>query len=141
MALSIFESLSLLALSSVASSTVVPGSSEVALIAFLHKHPDLEISAWVVSTFFNTVGSIIMLLVGRVIPNRRKIKPRTEYYINRYGAWTLLLSGMPFMGDILPIAGGWFRLNIWQSALAILIGKGVRYLIIIAFLEVAEKVV
>ncbi|GHA02196.1 DedA family protein [Ignatzschineria ureiclastica] len=141
MALSVVESLSLLALSSVTSSTILPGSSEVALVAFLHKHPDFALSAWLIATLFNTVGSMIMLFVGRIIPNHKKIKPRTEYYIRRYGSWTLLLSGMPFIGDILPIAAGWFRLNVWKASLAILIGKGVRYLIIIAFLEVAEKVI
>ena len=134
---SVTEGLWLLIFSSVTSSTILPGSSELVLAAFIHKHSDYAISAWLIATIFNT----IMLTVGRIIPNRRKIKPKTEAFIHKYGAWALLLSGLPFIGDVLPIAAGWFRLNIWKSALAILIGKGVRYLFIVFFLEVAQKII
>lgn len=138
---SVTEGLWLLIFSSVTSSTILPGSSELVLATFIHKHPDYAISAWLIATIFNTVGSLIMLTVGRIIPNRRKIKPKAEAFIHKYGAWALLLSGLPFIGDVLPIAAGWFRLNIWKSALAILIGKGVRYLFIVFFLEVAQKII
>ena len=135
------EGLLFLAVSSVTSSTILQGSSEVVLAGFIHKHPDVIFLSWLIATLFNTLGSMIMLMVGRVIPNRKKIKPRVENFIHRYGAWSLLGSGLPIIGDILPIAAGWFRFNIGRSFLAILVGKGVRYLFVIAFLEVAQKVI
>lgn len=136
---SVSGGLFLLAISSYSSATILPGSSEVVLATFLHHYSHYMIPALIIATFFNTLGSMTMLIIGRVIPNRKKHKPKVEAFVNKYGTWSLLFAGVPFVGDILPIAAGWFRLNIWHSFAMILIGKSVRYLLVVGFLEFVLK--
>lgn len=129
----------LLALSSYSSATILPGSSEVVLGTFLHHYPNYLLLAFFIATFFNTLGSMTMLIVGRVIPNRKKHKPKIEAFVTRYGTWSLLFAGVPIVGDLLPIAAGWFRLNLGSAFVMILIGKSVRYLLVLGFLELMLK--
>lgn len=47
--------------------------------------------------------------------------------VRRYGAPALLLAWVPLVGDALCLAAGWLRLNWWQAALFMAIGKFARY--------------
>ena len=47
--------------------------------------------------------------------------------LRRHGAWALLLSWAPIIGDALCLAAGWLRLNVWASTAAIAVGKFLRY--------------
>lgn len=136
---SVIGGLLLLALSAFSSATILPGSSEVALGAYIHLHPELTILAFVVATVFNTMGSMAMLWVGRVIPNRKKPSPKVDAFIQRFGVLSLLFAGVPVVGDLLPIAAGWLRLNVFHSLIAILTGKTIRYLFVLGFLKVIER--
>jgi membrane protein YqaA with SNARE-associated domain len=51
--------------------------------------------------------------------------------INQYGVWLALLSWLPFVGDVIGIALGFFRANLFLSFLFIAIGKFIRYAVII----------
>ena len=44
-----------------------------------------------------------------------------------YGTPALLLAWVPLIGDALCLAAGWLRLNPWQAALFMAIGKFARY--------------
>jgi len=50
--------------------------------------------------------------------------------LRRYGTPALLLAWVPLIGDALCVAAGWLRLNPWQVALFMAIGKFARYLVI-----------
>ena len=50
--------------------------------------------------------------------------------VRRYGAPVLLLAWVPLIGDALCLAAGWLRLNPWQAALFMAIGKFARYWLI-----------
>lgn len=50
--------------------------------------------------------------------------------VRRHGTPALLLAWLPFIGDALCIAAGWLRLNPWQAALFMLIGKFARYALV-----------
>ncbi|MDO8812324.1 MAG: DedA family protein [Gallionella sp.] len=50
--------------------------------------------------------------------------------VRRYGAPVLLLAWVPLIGDALCLAAGWLRLNWWQAALFMAIGKFTRYWVI-----------
>jgi membrane protein YqaA with SNARE-associated domain len=43
--------------------------------------------------------------------------------LRRFGTPALLLAWVPLIGDALCLAAGWLRLNWWQAALFIAIGK------------------
>lgn len=116
-------------------SNVIPGSLEVVLTVFIHKHTNLALWGWFVAVFFNASGSSVIFLVGNKIPNHKKFSARTEALVKKYGSVSLLFSGIPFIGDVLPLAAGWFKLKKVPSIIFIFIGKGVRYGLMILFLE------
>jgi membrane protein YqaA with SNARE-associated domain len=47
--------------------------------------------------------------------------------VRRYGTPALLLAWVPLVGDALCLAAGWLRLNWWQAALFMALGKFARY--------------
>ena len=53
--------------------------------------------------------------------------------INQYGVWLALLSWLPIVGDVIGVALGFFRVNIYVSFLFIAIGKFIRYALLIVF--------
>lgn len=56
-------------LSAVTSATILPGSSEMALASLLHLYPEYWLTALLVATFGNSVGSMVSYAMGRLIPN------------------------------------------------------------------------
>lgn len=52
---------------------------------------------------------------------------RNVLRMRHYGTPALLLAWVPLIGDALCLAAGWLRLNPWQAALFMAIGKFVRY--------------
>ena len=49
--------------------------------------------------------------------------------VRKYGAWLALLSGVPVVGDILVLALGFYRTVPGWTAVLLLVGKLVRFLI------------
>ena len=117
-----------LAASAFVSATLLPGSSEVVLVALLAKFPALFWQAILIATLANTLGGMTSLLVGRLLP--RKIDHAAMRWLERYGTWALLLSWVPLIGDALCVAAGWLRLNAWHCALVLALGKFARYLVL-----------
>ena len=68
----------------------------------------------------------------RVRPERLK---QSERFVHRYGAWMGLLSWLPILGSVITIAMGLLRVDVWKSALTILIGKVARYVVLGFLLE------
>ncbi len=114
------------------SATILPGSSEVALIALLANYPDVFWQAVGVATIGNTLGGLTSYWLGRLIPNRAEgaQKIRAIEWLKRYGVWALLLSWVPLIGDALCVAAGWLRLNMWMSLTLMAVGKLARYLLL-----------
>ncbi len=112
--------------SALTSATVLPGTSEAALTAWLYARQDW-LTAYMVALAGNTLGSLLMYAVGRWLPQRRALPVRAEMYLRRWGAWALLLAWVPLIGDALPAAAGWLRLRLLPCLLALLAGKALRY--------------
>jgi membrane protein YqaA with SNARE-associated domain len=55
---------------------------------------------------------------------------RALAWVQRYGAYALLLAWVPLIGDALCAAAGWLRVRWWAAALAMALGKLARYLVI-----------
>lgn len=108
--------------------TLLPGGSEVVLIAVIHRHPDAVLHAVAVATVGNTLGGCTSYLIGRLIPNRARSK--ALIYLHKYGYWALLFSWVPLFGDALCVAAGWLRFNPWLSLLLFAIGKLLRYALV-----------
>ncbi|HFZ8995404.1 TPA: YqaA family protein [Citrobacter freundii] len=128
------DGLSLLSLftSSFLSATLLPGNSEVVLIAMLFAgvyHP------WVLvltATMGNSLGGITNVILGRFFPLREtsRWQEKATDWLKRYGAVTLLLSWAPVIGDLLCLLAGWLRIS-WGPVLFFLcLGKALRYVVI-----------
>lgn len=119
--------------------TLLPGGSEVVLIAVIAKHPDAIWQAVAVATIGNTLGGTTSYLIGRLLPN--KAQHKAVIYLHKYGYWALLFSWVPLFGDALCVAAGWLRFNPWVSLLLFAIGKLFRYVLVAGGWTWIERVV
>jgi len=128
------DSLSLLSLfaSSFLSATLLPGNSEVVLIAMLLSGVSQPWLLVVIATMGNSLGGLTNVILGRFFPLREKSRwqEKAVGWLKRYGAATLLLSWMPVIGDLLCLLAGWMRIS-WGPVLFFLcLGKALRYVLL-----------
>jgi len=115
-------------ISSLLAATLLPGGSEAVLFGILKLHPELFWPALLVGTLGNTIGGMISFGMGWLLPQTQQLKHVEK--VRNYGTPALLLAWVPLIGDALCVAAGWLRLNPWQAALFMLLGKFARYLVI-----------
>ncbi|EBC0626348.1 DedA family protein [Salmonella enterica] len=108
------DGLSLLSLfaSSFLSATLLPGNSEVVLVAMMVSgvsHPWILV---LTATMGNSLGGVTNVILGRFFPLRKtsRWQEKAAGWLKRYGAATLLLSWMPIIGDLLCLLAGWMRI-------------------------------
>jgi membrane protein YqaA with SNARE-associated domain len=112
------------------SATVFPASSEIVLVMVVKSFPDRLAAAITVATLGNTLGGLTTYGLGRLVPQRYVPKARPIDFVRRYGAFSLLLSWMPIVGDAFCAAAGWLRVPLWAAALAMAVGKAARYIVV-----------
>ena len=124
------ESTSLVSLfiSSFLAATLLPGGSEIVLVSVLKLYPELFWPALLLGTLGNTLGGMVSFGMGWLLPQTHKLKHVEK--IQHYGTPALLFAWVPLLGDALCLAAGWLRLNPWQVALFMVIGKFARYWVI-----------
>jgi membrane protein YqaA with SNARE-associated domain len=122
------------------SATILPGSSEAALLALM------ALGSWGiavlvgVATVGNTLGSVINWLLGLFVERWREhprfpVKPaefaKYQDWYRRWGVWSLLLAWVPVIGDPLTVMAGVMRTPLWLFVLMTGVGKLVRYLAVV----------
>ncbi|HEY8888258.1 MAG TPA: YqaA family protein [Gallionella sp.] len=112
-------------ISSFLAATLLPGGSEAALFAVLKAYPETLWYALVIASIGNTLGGMVTFAMGWLLPQTQQLKHVEK--LRRYGTPALLLAWVPLIGDALCLAAGWLRLNPWQAALFMAIGKFARY--------------
>jgi membrane protein YqaA with SNARE-associated domain len=134
-------------LSSLLAATLLPGGSEAVLFAVIKAYPESLWSALIVATLGNTLGGMVTFGMGWLLPQRKggsKAAGQPPAYsssvqaqqlkhvekVRRYGTPALLFAWAPLIGDALCLAAGWLRLNWWQAALFMAIGKFARYWVV-----------
>ena len=123
-------------ISSFVSATLFPGGSELLLIYYLQHNPA---DAWLYLssvTVGNSLGALLTYLMGYYLHWGRKKAQSKQHkawlFCQRYGVWTLLLSWLPVVGDLLPLAAGWLKLAMLPATLLIVIGKAIRYWVLVS---------
>ena len=119
--------LATLFLAAFVSATVLPGNSEIVLVAVLKSFPERAAAAIALATLGNTLGSLTTFAIGRALPER-PLEGRAIGWVRRYGALTLLLAWLPVIGDALCAAAGWLRVPWLRATAMIAVGKLARYL-------------
>jgi len=125
-------SLASLFASSFLSSTLLPGNSEVVLVAMLLSSVSQPWLLVLIATMGNSLGGLTNVILGRFFPLREKSRwqEKAVGWLKRYGAATLLLSWMPVIGDLLCLLAGWMRIS-WGPVLFFLcLGKALRYVLL-----------
>ncbi|MDO8292956.1 MAG: DedA family protein [Gallionella sp.] len=105
--------------------TLLPGGSEAVLFGVLKSYPETLWPALLIATTGNTLGGMVSFGMGWLLPQTQQLKHVEK--LRRYGTPALLLAWVPLVGDALCLAAGWLRLNWWQAALFMAIGKFARY--------------
>jgi membrane protein YqaA with SNARE-associated domain len=124
------------ALSAFTSATVLPGTSEAAVLAYRALQPGGVLALLLVATAANTAGSMTSYLIGRCVPPGRPLSERALAWLGRYGPAAMLLCWVPVVGDAIPVAAGWMRLPALTCTLFCAAGKFLRYALLLGLLEV-----
>ena len=128
--------------------TLLPGGSEILLAAMLVEQPENAFWLWLIATAGNSLGAYVTFFMGGLLAFRlrhtqnqaipqKSMRYRLEKMftlsaqridqLHHYGAWLLLLSWVPIIGDGFCLAAGYLG---WRKRLCfslIAIGKAGRY--------------
>lgn len=130
--------------------TLLPGGSEILLAGMLIDQPESAFWLWLIASLGNSLGAYVTMLMGGLLALRLRRKQVQVQYtskkksryslekvfslsakridqLNNYGAWLLLLSWVPIIGDGFCLAAGYLG---WPKRLClslIFIGKAARY--------------
>ena len=115
------------------SATVLPANSEIVLIAVLKAFPERFSEAIMVATVGNTLGGMTTYGLGRLVPSSKVPAARVMAWVRRYGAWALIVSWAPIVGDAMCAAAGWLRVGVVPAIAAMAVGKLARYLVVAQF--------
>ena len=118
------------------SATLLPGSSEVALVAMLAlgRHDPALLVA--VATAGNVLGSVVNWALGRWLahysdrrwfPVDARAHARAASWYNRFGVWSLLFAWLPVIGDPLTAVAGALRVPFTRFVVLVTLGKAGRY--------------
>jgi len=125
-------SLSSLFASSFLSATLLPGNSEVVLVAMLLSGVSQPWLLVLIATMGNSLGGLTNVILGRFFPLREtsRWQEKATGWLRRYGAATLLLSWMPVIGDLLCLLAGWMRISWGPVVFFLCLGKAIRYVLL-----------
>lgn len=115
--------------------TLLPLGSEWLLVMMLAGGSDPLLSV-ATATAGNFLGAVTTYLIGiygggwlieKVMGVTPRQQERANRYYRRYGAFSLLFSWLPVVGDPLCLVGGVLRINFGLFALLVVSGKLARY--------------
>jgi membrane protein YqaA with SNARE-associated domain len=121
--------------SALLSATILPGSSEVVLLALLTQGFDPWVLV-VVATVGNLSGSVLNWWLGRAalrfqdrrwFPVGRDKLARAQGWFQRWGYPSLLLAWLPGVGDAFTVAAGVMRVPFLVFVALVGVAKGARY--------------
>jgi membrane protein YqaA with SNARE-associated domain len=116
------------------SATILPMNSEAVILLMLSQ----DFDPWtciLVATIGNSLGGLTNYFLGllgnpkwlkRIGISEEKIQS-FEGRVQKYGYWLAFFSWVPFIGDPMTVALGFFRVSFWRIAFLVILGKFLRY--------------
>lgn len=92
----------------------------------------------IIGTLGNWLGGVTTYFLGRLakwewVEKHFNVRPQTlekhHLFIEKYGVWVALLTWVPFVGDVIAIALGFYKSPAVWSLLLMLVGKFGRFFI------------
>ena len=115
--------------------TFVPFNSDTLFIVILMATKE-PLACFVVATAGNWLGSITTYVLGRFAKwewiekvfkvSNEKLEAQ-KARIDKYGIWLALLSWVPFVGDVITLALGFYKTPWTWTLLLLLAGKAARF--------------
>ncbi|TKB11675.1 YqaA family protein [Desulforhopalus sp. IMCC35007] len=133
--LGLLPSLPLLFFLSFLAATVLPMGSEWLLVIMIAQGFSPKETV-IVASIGNYLGSCTTFFIGRygsdfIVEKILRIGDtqlaRAKRFYARYGAWSLLASWFPIIGDALCLLAGIFTLNLLRFSILVFLGKFSRY--------------
>ncbi len=123
---------------SLLAATIFPASSEATLLYYLHEGEPVWMLLIAAGTG-NVLGSVINYFIGKkgvgYLLDHKKITAarmkKSEVFFKKYGAFALLLSWVPIIGDPLTFVAGVLHFDFRKFLLFVSIAKFGRYLVLI----------
>ena len=124
-------------LASFLAATILPLSSEVVL-SILLGYGFNPVTCLIYASIGNTLGGMTCYwigLLGKVewMEKYLKIKyekvEKMQHWMQNKGSILALLTFLPVIGDVIAVALGFMRSNVWYVLLFMFIGKAVRYIV------------
>lgn len=129
----------LLFISSFIAATLLPMGSELALYTLLQRGFDPAVLV-LVATVGNTAGATLNWVLGKYLQRlqerrwfyfSREQVVKAQSYFQRFGKYSLLLSWLPVVGDLLTLAAGIFNVRLAPFLILVGAGKLLRYLAVV----------
>lgn len=120
------------------SATIIPFTSEGILLLLLSQDFDPWTCLFLATTG-NSLGGLTNYAIGsfgnplwlkRFGVSEFKIRS-FETRVQKHGYWLAFFSWVPFIGDPLTIALGFFKVPFWRVTFLLVLGKFLRYLVLI----------
>ena len=131
-------------ISGVTSATLLPGSSEIVLVAMLSQGVGDPMLLVMIATVGNVLGSLINWICGRYLitfmgrwwfPVSQQSYDKGKLWFERYGLWSLLLAWLPIIGDPLTLLAGTMAVRLRIFIVLVTIGKFARYAFIASVVD------
>lgn len=124
--------------------TLLPGGSELALAGLVAAGTAPVWALVTVAAIGNVAGSVVNWVIGRgagrlaasAHPSGRRAEAlqhavlRAGALFRRHGAWTLLFSWVPVIGDPLTLVAGASGVGLWRFLVLVAIGKTARFILV-----------
>ena len=132
--------LSALFASAFSSATLLPGTSEAALVAVVLSGQTQWILALSVAILGNVLGAVVNWGMGYYWPQKPRYAQspymqRAARWFERYGIWCLLFSWVPVIGDPLTLVAGLAKVRLLTFFGLVLVGKSLRYALVLMTLS------
>ena len=94
------------------------------------------------ATLGNTIGSVINYFLGykgvdflikQKYLNQKQLQKATNIF-EKYGAYSLLISWMPIIGDPITFVAGVLKYEFRKFVILVFVAKGVRYVVVSLFI-------
>ena len=117
--------------------TVFPFSSDALYLGVLAAGAN-PVSCLLVGTLGNWLGGMTSFWLGWLakwewLEKWFRVKPESigkhKEKVDKFGPWLGFLCWVPFVGDPIAIALGFFRVSPWLTSLTMLLGKFLRFLL------------
>ena len=124
---------------SFAAATILPAQSELLLAGLLMLGKFSPLSLIAVASIGNILGSCVNWWLGRFaqrfhdrkwFPVSSQSLDKAQRWYRRYGRWSLLLSWLPIVGDLLTVVAGLLREPFWSFLILVSIAKIARYVLL-----------